>query len=116
MAKVQSPLFSVDASGNIGKTITYSKAFGSNICKVTPKSRVPASAKQKVIRGYYSDGITEWENLTPAQKEVYNNRAIGYALTGFNIFIGEYIEMRIRQQDWAKYGIGKYGVNEYGAI
>ncbi|MEE8341922.1 MAG: hypothetical protein V3R52_07480 [Candidatus Neomarinimicrobiota bacterium] len=50
------------------------------------------TAGQQNIRGQFTAGHTAWTNLTDNQKQVYRDRAVGHALTGYNIFMKEYIK------------------------
>ena len=52
-------------------------------------SNTPA---QQNIRGQFTAGHTAWALLTEGQKDVYRDRAKGHALTGYNIFMKEYIK------------------------
>jgi len=52
-------------------------------------SNTPA---QQNIRGQFTAGHTAWTSLTEEQKQVYRDRAVGHALTGYNIFMKEYIK------------------------
>lgn len=113
MAKVNYPLYSFEARGNIKKCITYSKNVSGNIVKKCPKSRVEPSEDQEKIRGYYSEGVNTWNNMTEEEKKIYDIMAIGTIYSGYNLFIGQYISNKIEQEEWGKYGSGKYGVNRY---
>ena len=113
MAKVQRPLFSLDASGSIGDVITYSKTFGGNVCKKIPVVNVEPSSHQLRIREIYSEGVEEWNDLTEEQKEIYNESAIGLQMTGFNLFMQEYMNEHSGYLPHGKYGTDKYGQKSY---
>lgn len=115
-AQVVAPLFSIDAKGNINRLITYTSAYGRKIVKKTPVSPLPASADQLGIRQVYNQGCLAWGELPVEEKEEYRERVKGEPLTGFNLFMSEYLTENIPIVGWAKYGAGKYGVNRYGAI
>ena len=51
-------------------------------------SNTPA---QQVARAKFTAGHDAWILLTEEQKDVYRERAKGYALTGYNVFMKEYI-------------------------
>ena len=51
-------------------------------------SNTPA---QQNIRGQFTAGHTAWTALNEEEKDVYRERAVGHALTGYNIFMKEYI-------------------------
>lgn len=58
----------------------------------TKKKYTSNSAGQQNIRNQFKLGHQAWTNLTEEQKDVYRARAKGKALTGYNIFMKEYIE------------------------
>jgi len=51
----------------------------------------PRTIPQQANRGILRDAVSAWQDLTNEQKLVYNNRAKGKNLSGYNIFIGEYV-------------------------
>lgn len=58
----------------------------------TKKAYTSNTPAQQNIRGQFSAGHTAWSLLTEEQKQVYRDRAVGHALTGYNIFMKEYIK------------------------
>ena len=102
MAKVKGPLLSVTASGTIGKTLTYAKSGGVNVVKgsylkkvngyyFTRELPVNESIKQKSVRCCFSGARKAWNVLTEEEKQAYKDEACGKALTGYNIFVSNYI-------------------------
>jgi len=57
----------------------------------TKKEYTSNTEAQQVARAKFTDGHTAWSNLTEEQKNVYRVKALGYALTGYNVFMKEYI-------------------------
>jgi len=51
----------------------------------------PRTIPQQLNRQKYTDSILVWQNLTEEQKSVYNNRVKGQKLSGYNLFIKEYL-------------------------
>jgi hypothetical protein len=51
----------------------------------------PKTPAQDAQRLKYAESVTEWQNLTDEQKLVYNNRARGKKLSGYNLFQKEYL-------------------------
>jgi len=51
----------------------------------------PQTIPQQANRGIFADAVLAWQNLTATQKEVYNKRAVGKQMSGYNLFIREYM-------------------------
>jgi len=46
---------------------------------------------QQLWRGVLADGIIAWRALTSEQKKSFNKRAIGKTMSGYNLFLSEYL-------------------------
>ncbi len=53
--------------------------------------RNPQTTPQQTWRGTFADGVAEWQSLTAGDKSVYNERAFSLRLSGFNLFMREYL-------------------------
>lgn len=51
----------------------------------------PRTPAQQTNRGKYAAGVTGWQGLTDPQKEVYNQRAIGKKMSGYNLYLREFL-------------------------
>ena len=51
----------------------------------------PRSGPQQANREKFSDAVAGWQMLTPEQKKTYNKRAIGKHMSGYNLFLREYM-------------------------
>lgn len=51
----------------------------------------PQTESQQANRLKLTNAVIAWQNLTTEQKSVYNERAKGNSLSGYNLYIGEYI-------------------------
>ncbi len=58
----------------------------------TKKAYTSNTPGQQNIRGQFTAGYTAWSNLTEEQKAVYNDKAVSEFLTGYNVFMKEYIK------------------------
>lgn len=58
----------------------------------TKKAYTSNTAGQQNIRGQFKAGYEAWKELSAEEQGVYNERAKGYALYGYNIFMKEYIK------------------------
>lgn len=49
------------------------------------------SAEQTTLRNKFGDAIVAWQALTAEQKMVYHTRAVGLRMSGYNLFLREYM-------------------------
>lgn len=97
MAKVTGPLLSLDASGSIANTMTFSRWKGINYVRQRVIPTYSNTAEQMAVRDIVSDASLAWKTLATvgavtinsAYKLAYNNAASGSAMSGFNLFIKE---------------------------
>lgn len=91
MAKVVDPLMSLDATGTIGRVITYTKSQKVQIAKGYRPPRYTRTEDQENIRDTYANAVIIWNAMTPAEKKVYDDQVGNRCLTGYNLFIQEYM-------------------------
>ena len=92
MAKTTGPLFSVEAHGTIGNSISYQKGSGGNRVTIKPVHRDAQSAGQLSNRSTYQSGVAAWHNLHVHSKEFYNYLGEQLSMTGFNYAMAHYME------------------------
>jgi len=51
----------------------------------------PQTEAQQANRQKMTDGVIAWQALTDQQKAAYNKNAIGKNLSGYNLFLSEYL-------------------------
>jgi hypothetical protein len=51
----------------------------------------PRSTSQQANRQDLTDGVLAWQGLTPEQKAFYNIKAKGKGMSGYNLFLREYL-------------------------
>lgn len=51
----------------------------------------PRTIPQQAHRQKYGEGVEAWNNLTPEQKEAYNKKAKYKNLSGYNLYLKEYL-------------------------
>lgn len=51
----------------------------------------PQTVPQQANRQKLTNAVTAWQALTPTQKAVYNKNAIGKEMSGYNLFLSEYL-------------------------
>lgn len=91
MAKTNAPLGSFSAHGKIANTLTYRKSNGQNIVSGFSKPgdyrKTEATELQLEQRQIYKDSVEAWNALSDTEKQSYNDQAIKYNLTGFNLYL-----------------------------
>ncbi len=54
-------------------------------------TRNPRYESQQAWRGVFADAVAAWQALTSEQKSQYNKNAVGKGLSGYNLFLKEYL-------------------------
>lgn len=117
MAKTNGPLFSLKASKQLGKAITFKSYGGKSVVTryTTPgdiKSYDPTS-RQHNIRCVYRLLFEDWQELSEAQKQTWIDEAKqkDITLSGWNLFYKENLSNRLATLEA---GISIYGTRIYG--
>jgi hypothetical protein len=100
MAKVTGPLLSLDASGSVANTMTFSRWKGRNYVRQRVIPTYTNSATQAKIRQLISDASIAWKSndtvgavtIDSAYKTAYEVAAAGQAISGFNLFMRECVQ------------------------
>ena len=95
MAKVTGPLLSLDASGSVAKTITFSRWKGINYVRQRVIPTYSNTADQVAMRDLITDLSEAWKtgatiggvHIDAAYKLAFDTAAQGFAYSGFNLFI-----------------------------
>ena len=97
MAKLHGPLFSLDARGQLGKTLVYSIWKGLNYARKYAIPSNPNTAAQQTIRGYFSAAVAAYKLEDQATKDAWDaaNSALGKPMTGFNYYLGLCVKYQI---------------------
>lgn len=87
MVKVYGPMMSIDASGTLASTATFSKWKGRNYVRkrVIPKN--PKSGSQTGIRSMFRWLSKIWDGLSAADKATWEARAAASIISPFNAFM-----------------------------
>lgn len=101
MAKVTAPFLSLTASGTLGNTITASKWKGVAYMRNRVIPRNPKSTAQMYVRDIISDATIAWKTgatvggieIDAAYKLAYDEAAMGFAYSGFNLFVKQCIAL-----------------------
>lgn len=86
MARVKGPLFSLEASGTIGKTVTYSQWKGRNYVRRHTIPLNPQTAPQVNVRTAMTMLVAKWQELLQANKDAWNAFGKLFNVSGFNSF------------------------------
>ena len=92
MAKVKMPLLSMEARGELGKSMIYQEQkYGGSVVKKFAIPRVGQAASQLEQRARYRAALDGWNALSEAAKESYRRRARLVHLLGINLYLRENI-------------------------
>lgn len=89
MAKTRGPLFSLTASGQIGKKLTYIQRQGIQTTKKYDKPTGIPSPKQRARRRIMEFLVAQWQTMPEAEKNEWRNNEEGKRLniTGYQYFL-----------------------------
>jgi hypothetical protein len=92
MAKSRHPLFSLSARGGFARSLIFLKGLKGHNVTFFHRPNKNVSNKQKIVRDRFYNAKTAWNALTAEQKEVYNDLAIPLRITGYNLFLSEFVD------------------------
>jgi len=87
MAKVTGPLFSMNASGTIGKALTYGIWKGINWVRGHVIPANPKSDQQVNVRTALTLMVALWQSKDQAAQDKWNVFAEGTGMSGYNKFM-----------------------------
>ena len=97
MARVSGPLFSMSASGTVGKAITFGIWKGRPWCRVWFKPENPKTATQVNVRKAMALLVEEWQSETQARKDAYDVYAAPFGMSGFNKYVSRGMDQYVIQ-------------------
>jgi hypothetical protein len=86
MVKVYGPMFSLDASGTIADSATFSKWKGRNYVRQRVVPSNPQSGPQTGMRAMLSFLSKAWASLSAANKATWDTRGKATVISNFNAF------------------------------
>ena len=101
MAKVTGPLLSLDASGSVASTMTFSRWKGINYVRQRVIPTYSNTALQAAIRLLTKDASKAWATdalvgttqIDAAYKLAYDTAASGNAYSGFNLYMRDCVAL-----------------------
>jgi len=110
MAKVNAPLLSFEARGQIAKAAVYFPWKGINAVRQYVVPANPKSANQVTQRGYMTDAVAEWHGMTPTALDVtaWNRYAgvLAKIMSGFNAMCKAFITEILLGNVWERINHG----------
>jgi len=115
MAKIKGPLLSQTASGKIAERLVFSLRTTGQQVRYQRSQKDTKTAPQIQQRGIYQEAVQAWNELTDEVKIEWISEAKTQQLTGYNLFMQNYLGNFINGRRKAYYGIAIYGNTIYGA-
>jgi len=88
MARVTGALFSMDASGQIGKALVFAKWKGRQYCREYVIPENPNTTKQDNVREAFLLLVAEYQGEAAPYKLEWDTYAKPFAMSGFNKYMG----------------------------
>jgi len=89
MVKVTGPMMSLDASGTVAGTVTFSKWKGRNYVRQRVKPHNPKSVMQISMRAMMKFLSQSWAAVTAPDKASWEDKADARAISTFNAYVSE---------------------------
>jgi hypothetical protein len=117
MAKVKNPLFSSEASGQLGKTLAYGKWHGVDIVKTCPYPSNPRTPLQQAQRNIYGQAVGIYRETPFTLDDLSAWRRVShlfkYKGSPYNTIVRTIIEVLKKDYEWLKMWNGRiYKVSE----
>lgn len=91
MAKVIGPALSIQASGSIGRILTFVNSGRRAIARrLGPASR-SATPAQLSIRAHHRDGTAAWHDLLPGDRQAWDDYGRLNRQTGYAAFLSDWL-------------------------
>lgn len=95
MAKVTGPLLSLDASGSVASTITYSRWKGINYVRQRIIPTYTNTVGQQAVRDFWTQASQAWKGgatiggvtIDASYKLAFATAAAGLSMSGFNLYM-----------------------------
>ncbi len=97
MAKTKGPLFSLEASGSVAKTIVYSQWKGRNYVRQHTIPLNPQSPAQVNVRAAMTLLVAAWQGEIQGTKDSWNTYGKLTNLSGFNAYVSRGMDQYVIQ-------------------
>jgi len=120
MAKLKSPLMSMTAQKQLGKTLIYkmknNRAFVTGYGRPGSKNPFSPSASQVLKREFYAKAVAVWQGKNQAQKDFWNDlvKEQNLNMSGFNLFYKTAFNDPVGTLGYSIYGERLFGYYKYG--
>lgn len=81
----------IELNGKVGDKVYWEKD-GELISRSFFIPVQPGTGAQLTWWNVFKQGVVNWQGLTPVQKDTYNTRAKRYQMSGFNLYMREYLK------------------------
>lgn len=87
MTKLKNPLLSLDATGSLSDSLTFTRRRGINIAERKPRLPYFLTLPVQYQRWLYQDYAYYWTTQSPAIKQTYASAGVPFHLTGFQYWM-----------------------------
>ena len=91
MVRVTGPCLSLEASGSVGKAITFQKGLKSRSVRKCPVKKPTRSTDQNTVRVMFNGAVTHWHELLQSQQTLWKQYTDGDGNTSFQAFMHQWI-------------------------
>ena len=91
MAKLTGPLLSSGAAGSLSDVLTFSSRRSGPQTRFQRRQRDILTSKREAQRGAYGAGVEAWRSLSASEKNYWRELAVGKKMTGYNLFMQNYL-------------------------
>ena len=91
MPKSIGPLLSLKASGSIAGNLTFSERKTGSQVRWQKKQKDVLTSDRVEHRARFLEAVASWNALSEEEKLDYKQRAVSLALTGYNLYLKEYL-------------------------
>jgi len=116
MSKLIGPLLSLKASGSIAGNLTFSERKTGSQVRFQKKQKDVLTSDRVAHRARFLEAVASWNVLSEEEKLDYKHRAVSLAMTGYNLYLKEYLLAPPIIFFPAYYGEGIYGDSIYGYV
>lgn len=107
MVRLKAPLFSLEASGTLGKSVVFAKWKGRDYARRHAIPANPKSGLQTGIRAVFGFCAAHWQIMNVAYSATWEIIAANRDLTGLNAYIADAVDLARRNRGWRDNAYGQ---------